>query len=85
MVGVPDDRLGEVPWAFVVPSGAARPATSDLDALAAFCRAHLAPYKVPVRFVAIDALPRNEVGKVLNAELVRMTDGSDVPRGTGVR
>jgi long-chain acyl-CoA synthetase len=65
--GVPDDRLGEVPWAFVVP----RPgADVDGEVLAALCREHLAPYKVPVRFEPIDALPRNEVGKVLLRELV---------------
>ena len=64
VAGIPDDRLGEVPWAFVVP----RPgATVDADALAALCREHLAPYKVPVRFEPLDALPRNEVGKVLAA------------------
>ena len=67
MVGVPDDRLGEVPWAFVVPGDAA---AVDADALEALCREHLAPYKVPARFEALDELPRNEVGKVLLRELV---------------
>ena len=63
VVGVPDDRLGEVPVAFVV--GGADP--SELERHA---REHLAPYKIPVRFEAIDALPRNEIGKVLNRDLV---------------
>ena len=54
VVGVPDERLGEVPWAFVVAAGAAPPPD---DELVAACRAHLAPYKVPVRFVAVDELP----------------------------
>ena len=68
VVGVPDDRLGEVPWAFVVPADpAAGIATEALDRL---CREHLAAYKVPVRFEAVDALPRNEIGKVLAGELV---------------
>jgi long-chain acyl-CoA synthetase len=67
VVGVPDDRLGEVPWAFVVTSDGSPP---DDAALADLCRDHLAPYKVPVRFEGIDALPRNEVGKVLKATLV---------------
>jgi acyl-CoA synthetase (AMP-forming)/AMP-acid ligase II len=67
VVGAPDDRLGEVPWAFVV---LAPGATLDPDALVALSREHLAPYKVPVRVEAIDALPRNEVGKVLARDLV---------------
>lgn len=67
VVGVPDERLGEVPWAFVVPTGAAAPAPESLEA---HCREHLAPYKIPARFEVIDTLPRNEVGKVLTGELV---------------
>ena len=68
VVGVPDDRLGEVPWAFVVPvEGGSAP---EDDALIALCREHLAPYKVPVRFVTVDELPRNDIGKVLSRDLV---------------
>jgi acyl-CoA synthetase (AMP-forming)/AMP-acid ligase II len=66
VAGVPDDRLGEVPVAFVVEAAAVDDA--DLEAL---CREHLAPYKVPVRFERVDTLPRNEVGKVLRRELVQ--------------
>jgi acyl-CoA synthetase (AMP-forming)/AMP-acid ligase II len=65
VVGAPDDRLGEVPVAFVVEHEPV-----DDAALEALCRRHLAPYKVPVRFERIDALPRNEVGKVLKGELL---------------
>jgi acyl-CoA synthetase (AMP-forming)/AMP-acid ligase II len=64
VVGVPDDRLGEVPWAFVVASD------DDVSTLRSFARARLSPYKVPVRFVGVTALPRNEIGKVLAADLV---------------
>ena len=68
VVGVPDDRLGEVPYAFVVPAGGGKPpSTDDLESL---CRQHLAPFKVPVAFDSIDALPRSEVGKVLRRVLV---------------
>ena len=62
VVGMPDDRLGEVPVAFVVGDA------SDAD-LEAACRTHLAPYKVPVRYERIDLLPRNDVGKILRREL----------------
>jgi acyl-CoA synthetase (AMP-forming)/AMP-acid ligase II len=65
VVGVPDDRLGEVPVAFVVIAGTV--SDGELEAL---CRQHLAPYKVPVRFERIGALPRNEVGKVLKRQLL---------------
>jgi non-ribosomal peptide synthetase component E (peptide arylation enzyme) len=70
VVGVPDERLGAVPVAFVVTD---RDVTDD--ELRATCREHLAPYKVPVAFHRVDALPRSEVGKVLRADLVaRLTE-----------
>lgn len=65
VVSRPDERLGQVPVAVVVGSA------SDED-LEAACRAELAPYKVPVAFTRADALPRNEVGKLLRTQL---TDG----------
>jgi acyl-CoA synthetase (AMP-forming)/AMP-acid ligase II len=69
VVGVPDDRLGEVPWAFIVPTlGGPAPEPTELDRL---CRQQLAPYKVPVRFELIDALPRNAIGKVLAGDLAK--------------
>jgi acyl-CoA synthetase (AMP-forming)/AMP-acid ligase II len=67
VVGAPDERLGEVPWAFVV---AAPGASVDGDALAAAARERLAPYKVPTRFIPVAQLPRNEAGKVLARELL---------------
>ena len=64
---MPDERLGEVPWAFVVP----RPgAAVDPDELRAWCRDHMAPYKIPAGISVVVALPRNEMGKVLRNELV---------------
>jgi acyl-CoA synthetase (AMP-forming)/AMP-acid ligase II len=68
VVGAPDDRLGELPVAFVVPAGPDH--AVDAVELEHLCRQHLAPYKVPVRFEVVDALPRNEIGKVLHAALV---------------
>jgi cytochrome P450 len=64
VVGVPDPRLGEVPVAFVTGQPVA---AGELERR---CREHLAPYKVPVAFHHLDALPRNEVGKLLRAALV---------------
>lgn len=57
--GVADHARGEVPVAYVV-------ARADFDAVAveARCRASLASFKIPRRFVVVDGLPRNALGKV---------------------
>jgi acyl-CoA synthetase (AMP-forming)/AMP-acid ligase II len=44
-------------------------ATPDADALRDFALQHLADYKVPRRYVFVDALPRNPTGKVVKHEL----------------
>jgi acyl-CoA synthetase (AMP-forming)/AMP-acid ligase II len=68
VAGVPDDRLGEVPWAFVV----LRPGASlDADTLQQWCRDRMAPYKIPAGMTVITELPRNEMGKVLRQDLRR--------------
>ncbi len=67
-IGVPHAKLGETVKAFVV----LRPgATADEAALAAHCRAHLAPYKVPREIELRASLPRSGVLKVLRRELLR--------------
>jgi fatty-acyl-CoA synthase len=66
VVGVPDERWGEVCVAYVTLR---QPA--DEDELRAFCTERLARFKVPKAFHALDALPRNSLGKVLKAELGR--------------
>ncbi len=66
VVGIADDRLGEVPVAFLV----GRPVADD--ELRSLCREHLVAYKVPVAFHWIAALPRTEVGKVLRRELTEL-------------
>jgi acyl-CoA synthetase (AMP-forming)/AMP-acid ligase II len=64
VAGIHDARLGEVPYAWVVPSGPFDPA-----ALEAWCRERMAPYKVPVGFEVIETIPRSEIGKVLRRTL----------------
>ena len=66
VVGIADDRLGEVPWAFVIPAGD----DIDLAALRVWCRAQMVAYKIPAGFTIVDEFPRNELGKVLRRELV---------------
>jgi acyl-CoA synthetase (AMP-forming)/AMP-acid ligase II len=68
VIGVKDALMGEVPAAFVVARDTDRP--SD-DELRRFCREHLPAYKVPVSFTWVGALPRNEAGKLLRAEIAR--------------
>jgi acyl-CoA synthetase (AMP-forming)/AMP-acid ligase II len=66
VIGVPDERLGEVASAFVVP----RPGeTVDPDELIAWCRERMANFKVPRRVEVVAALPLNASGKVLKYEL----------------
>jgi acyl-CoA synthetase (AMP-forming)/AMP-acid ligase II len=66
VVGVPDDRLGEVGLAFVV----ARPGTTlDPAEVIAWSRENMANYKAPRNVHVVDALPRNASGKVLKFEL----------------
>jgi len=65
VVGAPDDRLGEVPVAFVVAHGSVNDA--ELESL---CRTHLTPYKIPVRFERVANLPRNDAGKVVRRGLL---------------
>ncbi|MEZ5659762.1 MAG: AMP-binding protein [Burkholderiaceae bacterium] len=61
VVGRPDDYRGEIVVAYVaVRTGA----DTDAEALLAYCRLHLAPYKVPARLHFVSALPRTAVGKL---------------------
>ena len=65
VVGVPDERWGEVCLAFVALRGEATE-----DELLEFSRLRLARYKVPKEIRFVDALPRNAMNKVSKAELV---------------
>jgi malonyl-CoA/methylmalonyl-CoA synthetase len=59
VVGMSDAVRGEVPVAFVVVRDG-----FDEPELEARCRRQLASFKVPRRFVVVDALPRNALGKI---------------------
>ncbi|MEM9522776.1 MAG: AMP-binding protein [Pseudomonadota bacterium] len=66
VTGMTDDRWGEVGAAFLLP----RPGHEiDTDDLRQWCRAHLASYKVPKRFLVVEEFPRTAAGKVRKVEL----------------
>jgi len=61
VVGLPHDKWGEAPYAFVVlkPGAAVTP-----DDLREYCRAKLAHFKVPHGFTFVADLPRTATGKI---------------------
>jgi len=66
VIGVPDERLGEVGKAFIVPKPGA---TLTEDAVIAYARQHLANFKAPRSVEFLDELPRNAGGKVVKPQL----------------
>jgi len=70
VVGVPDERWGEMVKAFVVPKPGASVTEPELRA---FCRERLAGYKVPRQFEFVAELPRTPTGKVLKRALRERT------------
>ena len=65
VAGTPDPEWGEIVTAWVVPASGPPPEAE----LAGFAADRLARFKCPRRFVFVDALPRNALGKVLRHEL----------------
>jgi acyl-CoA synthetase (AMP-forming)/AMP-acid ligase II len=66
VIGVPDDKWGEVPKAVVVAAPGHPPTEAELMA---FCRDRLAHYKCPTSVDVVDELPRNPTGKILKKDL----------------
>ena len=68
VVGLPDERWGELVVALVVARETA-PTAAEVEA---FCRERLAGYKVPRRIETARELPRNSMGKVQKFRIVEM-------------
>lgn len=69
LIGVADEKWGEVGKAFIVPmTGKSPTAKSILE----FCRGQLAKYKIPKYVTFLSELPRNEAGKINRMELVKL-------------
>ncbi|MEV0700305.1 AMP-binding protein [Saccharopolyspora sp. NPDC050389] len=66
VVAKPDQRMGSVAIAFVVPRGESKPTE---DELIEYCRARLANFKVPREIVVRSELPKNASGKILKTRL----------------
>jgi malonyl-CoA/methylmalonyl-CoA synthetase len=67
--GLPDDRRGEIPVAYVVADD-----SFDAAALEEACRRSLASFKVPRAFVRVESLPRNAMGKIQKHLLPKRSD-----------
>ena len=65
VIGIPDDDLGERIVAHVVPAGERPDERELIDHVATL----LSPHKRPRTVVFTDALPRNDMGKVVKARL----------------
>lgn len=66
VVSVPDEILGEAPWAYVVPR---KGHILQEDNLRAALLGSLAAYKIPKEIIVTDMLPKNESGKILKQML----------------
>jgi acyl-CoA synthetase (AMP-forming)/AMP-acid ligase II len=66
VVGVPDERLGEVGRAFVVRRSGSE---IDSDAVVTYLTERVANFKVPREVAFVESLPRNPAGKILKRAL----------------
>ena len=80
VVGRPHADWGEEVVAFVVLRPGASVSDHDLDGL---CLGHIARFKRPKAYRRVDALPKNNYGKVLKTELRRMLREADAAGGPG--
>jgi acyl-CoA synthetase (AMP-forming)/AMP-acid ligase II len=66
VIGIPDERMGEVGMAWIVPAVGHTPVP---DEIISWCRERMANYKVPRRVAGVEALPFNAAGKVIKDDL----------------
>lgn len=67
VIGVPDEKWGEVGKAFIVREDEALSEESILN----FCSVNLAKFKIPKKIVFLAALPKGDSGKILKKNLPR--------------
>lgn len=66
IIGIPDEKWGEVGRAFIVLKPQAQLSAEELRT---WCREHMAAYKIPASFEFVEELPRNGTGKILKTAL----------------
>jgi fatty-acyl-CoA synthase len=80
VVGAPDDRLGQVAYAFIQPAPQSGLTAAEV---VAFCKTRMVDYKVP-RFVTfVDEFPRTPTGKIQRSVLAKQAD--ETARATPAR
>jgi acyl-CoA synthetase (AMP-forming)/AMP-acid ligase II len=82
VVGAPDERWGELVVAYVVPRNGQLPRS---EALIEFCGERLPNYMKPRHIEFCDALPRNEVGKILRRELRKRASNLQTESGQQIK
>jgi len=81
VVGMPDRRLGEVAMAFVQLH---HDQTLDAAELRAFCKEHMADYKVPRKFSYVSDFPRTSTGKIQRFLLSNQARDTVLESDTGI-
>ena len=69
---LPDEDKGELAKAYVIAKDGASP---DADNIVAFCREHLAAYKVPRAVQFVDDFPKTSSGKIMRRKLHELDEG----------
>jgi len=69
VIGVPDERHGQLPCAYVVPRNEAH---LDAEILLDFLKPHVAEFKLPQTFRFVDSVPKSASGKLLRRAIAEL-------------
>jgi fatty-acyl-CoA synthase len=61
VIGLPDDKWGELVTAFIVPK---QTHVIEEEELIVYCEKKLGRYKIPKKFIQLKELPKTHVGKI---------------------
>ncbi|WP_158736394.1 class I adenylate-forming enzyme family protein [Alteribacillus sp. YIM 98480] len=79
VIGESDDRLGEIPKAFIVPKKGTSPKSEDIQA---FCKKQLAPYKQIRKIQFVDKVPKTPTGKLMKRKLKEWSETNQYTRNS---